>query len=119
MDLVTSDKESEPEVKSTSAHKRKTLKSGKIRNAELSVLHKVVWPHKVVCTVTAKLAKYEGISILLFVSGYLAIMAAEKPSVHPLMAQHLQELMGEAELYGWEPIRAFHTVCSNNWNREK
>ena len=37
-------------------------------------------------------------------------MAIEKSSVHPLMAQHLQELMGDTELYGWEFVRAFHTI---------
>ena len=46
----------------------------------------------------------------MFISGYLAVMAAEKMAVHPLMAQHLQELMGDTELYGWETIGAFHAI---------
>ena len=37
-------------------------------------------------------------------------MAAEKPAFCPLMAQHRQELMGYADLYSWEPIRAFHAI---------
>ena len=37
-------------------------------------------------------------------------MVAEKQSLWLLMTHHLQELMADAELYGWEPIRAFHAV---------
>ena len=29
------------------------------------------------------------------------------------MASHLEELMGNAELYGWERVRAFHGVWLN------
>ena len=37
------------------------------------------------------------------------MMEAEKLAVHTLMA-HLQELMEDVELYGWEPIGAFHPI---------
>ena len=37
-------------------------------------------------------------------------MAAEKPSIHLLMIQHLLDLMSNAKLYGWELVRAFHVV---------
>ena len=37
-------------------------------------------------------------------------MATEKPSVHPNMVQHFQELMSNVEIYGWEPVRAFHAL---------
>ena len=57
-----------------------------------------------------KPAECEGIAILLFISSYLAVMATEKPSVHPCMAQHLYDQMGDAELYGWELVRACHAV---------
>ena len=53
----------------------------------------------VVYTVMGKPAECEDISIPLFVRRYLAVMAAEKLAMHLLMAQHLQELMGDAELY--------------------
>ena len=67
-------------------------------------------PHEVVYTATGKPAEYTGISILVFISGYLTVMATEKLSFHPLMAQHLHDLMGDAELYGWELVRAFHSI---------
>ena len=57
-----------------------------------------------------KPAEYKDISIPLFVSRYLAVMSAEKPSMHPLVADHLQNLMGDTELYSWETIRAFHAM---------
>ena len=57
-----------------------------------------------------KPAEYEGLSIPLFISGYLVVMVAEKRSIHHPMIQHLQDLMSDAELYGWEPVRAFHAI---------
>ena len=37
-------------------------------------------------------------------------MKKEKESNRPLMARHVQELMTNAELYGWESVRSYHTV---------
>ena len=48
MDLVTSNKEAEYEEEAITIHRKRGLKSGKNRNADASILHKVVWPHKVV-----------------------------------------------------------------------
>ena len=47
---------------------------------------------------------YDALAVLLFVSGYFAMMELED-SIKPLMACHLQELMADTELYGWEPVR--------------
>ena len=41
----------------------------------MSILHKVVWPHKVVYMAAGKPAEYEQLSGTLFISGYLAVMA--------------------------------------------
>ena len=109
LDLDTSGEESASEEEPNHVPKKKTLKSGKVRTDDSAVLHKVVWPHKVVYTTTEQPAAYD-ISIPLFVSGYLEVMEAETPVVYPLMDEHLQELMGDAELCGWEPVRAFHAV---------
>ena len=59
-----------------------------------------------------KLAEYEVISILLFVGGFLAVITAEKPSIHPLIVQYmyLQDLISDAEVYSWELVRAFHAI---------
>ena len=37
-------------------------------------------------------------------------MDAQKLDIKALMLAHLTELMADAELYGWEAIRAFHVV---------
>ena len=48
LDLVTTDEESGSEEDSIPKPKRKSLKLGKLRKADSSILHKVVWPHEVV-----------------------------------------------------------------------
>ena len=55
------------------------------------------------CTVEGQPSVYDSISVPLFVSGYMQAMEAEKPSVRPYMANHLIELIGDAELYGGNP----------------
>ena len=85
MHLITSDKDSELEEEATLPPRKKALKLSKVRTTYSSVLHKVTWPHEVVYTAMGKPAEYEGISIPLFISGYLPVMVTEKPSVHPPM----------------------------------
>ena len=46
-----------------------------------------------------QLAIYDDLSITLFVSVYLTVMAMEKAPVKAHMEQNLQELMSDAELY--------------------
>ena len=46
----------------------------------------------------------------LFVSSYIQIMEAENPATKALMASHLVEQMGDAELYGWKAVCAFHAI---------
>ena len=50
---------------------------------------------------TLWLAVYDDISIALFVIGYMQVMEGEKPADRTLVAKHIQELKGDAELYGW------------------
>ena len=86
------------------AKKKNTLKSGKLKTADSLVLHPVVWQHQMLYTMVGQLAVYEDISILLFVIGYMQVLEAEKLAIRPLMDEYLEELMGCAELYGWEPV---------------
>ena len=90
--------------------RNKGLKSDKIRTADSSVHHKVAWLHEVIYTAKRKPEEYRELTISLFVSGYLAVMVAEKTSVHSLMSQHLQDLVSDVELYGWEPVTAFQAI---------
>lgn len=68
---------------------------------------------KVVYTVAGKPAAYQDISIPLFVEGYLVIMKGEEGAIRQRMASHLKELMSDAEVYGWEHTRTFHSVWLN------
>ena len=86
------------------------MKSGKLRTADTSILRKVVWLLEVVYMSTGKLAEYDQLSIPLFVSGYLMVMSAEKETMHPHTMQHLQDIMADAELCGWEPVMVFHII---------
>lgn len=53
---------------------------------------------------------YDDLSIALFMSIYLTVMAAEKPQMKVHTERHLQELISDSELYGWPPVRSFHAV---------
>ena len=82
LDLVITEEESDSEEDPTPEPKRKTIKLGKLRTADSSILHKVVWLHEVVYTAMSKLTKYEDISIPLFISGCMAVMAMKsRPSI--------------------------------------
>ena len=85
------------------------MKSGMHRTRETVVLNKVTWPHEVVYTSVNKPATYEDISIPLFVQGYIITMEGEEGPIRQKMATHLNELMSDAELYGW----AFHSIWLN------
>ena len=52
---------------------------------------------------------YEELSIPL-VSMYLTILDNVKLALKPAVTKHLNELMDEAELYGWEPVQAYHAI---------
>ena len=45
--------------------------------------------------------------------GYLIMMRSEKETVKAKNASLFEELMGDAELYGWERVRAYHGVWIN------
>ena len=85
--------------------------------ADSSVLHKVVWPYELVYTTARKPAQYEDISIPLFVSGYLAVMVAEKLALHLLMAQHLHEVMGMQSCMAGSLSGLFMPYGFSNWSK--
>ena len=59
----------------------------------------------------SKPAEYESLTVPLFMAGYVQIMEAQTQDIMALMSIHLVELMADAKLYGWEAVRAFHTIC--------
>ena len=68
------------------------------------VLQKVTCAPELVYTWGMQPTAYADLSIALFVSGYLAVMEMEKQSIKPLMAHHLQELLADVDLRGWDPV---------------
>ena len=53
-------------------------------------------------------------SLALFVQGHLISMKGEGGGgIKERMAAHLEDLMSDAKLYGWEWTRAFHGVWFN------
>ena len=111
MDLVptneqsASEEELVSEEEPTPKHKMKTLKLVSLEQQ----IHQffTTW-----CgyTTAGQAAVHDDIFIMLFISEYLAVIEAEKPAIYPVMTWHLQESMGDSELYGWEPVRAFHAI---------
>ena len=100
LDIDSTEKESVIEKETTHRPRKKQLQSGKLRSADTIIVHKVTWPHELVYTVSGQPAVYDEISIPLFVSSYLAVVEAKGPPAWLLMAQHLQEVMGDRDLYG-------------------
>ena len=59
IDLVTLDKDSDLGEETIPVPNKKALKSGHVRVADSSVLHKVMWPYEVVYTAMGKTAEYK------------------------------------------------------------
>ena len=45
-----------------------------------------------------------------FVQGYLVVMSGQDINIMDIMAHHLEDLMSDCDLYGWEKVRSFHGV---------
>ena len=63
------------------------------------MVRKVTWPHGVVYTSDGKPAAYQYISVPLFVQGYLITIDSQHSSAKHRMAEHLKDLMSDAEMY--------------------
>ena len=71
---ITDDEmDGEEEVRSH-ASRGTTRTSGKLRSANTSAVHTVIWPHEYVYTPEWQPSKYESMSSMAFVTGYITIM---------------------------------------------
>ena len=61
----------------------------------------------------SKPASYLDIFVPQFVYGYMIVMDSEEADTKVKMAAHPKDLMSDAQLYGWECVRAFHGVWLN------
>ena len=108
--LAISDEDSGSEEEANPIHKKRGIKLGKLHTGDTCIITNVEWLHKVIYTSTGRYAKYGQLSIMLFISRYLVVMSAAKESVWLYMIQHLQDIMGDKHIYGWESIWSFHTI---------
>ena len=90
--------------------KRHPLKLGKVHTADSMVVKKVTCPHELMYTAAGQPAVYEDLSMIVVVSGYLAVMETVMHAWKPIMAKHPMELMADEEVYGWVLVRVYHMV---------
>ena len=53
---------------------------------------------------------YQELSVPTCVQGYLVVMSGQDTKIRESMAHHIECLMSDCDLYGWEKVRAFHMV---------
>ena len=87
-----------------STQKRKGIKSGKLHTTDTIVLTRITLLHEVVYTSDGQMSSVH------FVNEYLTVMAEEPEEVKSEMQWHRQELIEDAEVYGWKCIRFYHTA---------
>ena len=93
--------------------KRHPLESCRNHTGATMVIKWIMRPHKVQYTAAGMPAVYEDLSMSAFVQGNLIIMQSEDTNTQGKITQHLEELMGDCNLYGWDKVQAFHGVWLN------
>ena len=68
------------------------------------MVKRITWPHELMYTSGGEPAAYEHLSMLLFMSGYVAVLATVNSRVKEVILKHLRELMADASTYVWEPV---------------
>ena len=99
------------EVTSPQPKKCQKAISGRLRTADNTVVKQITLPHELIYTQAVLPAVYEDLSPMLFVNGYLEVLATVKDDTKELMLSHLQELMADGEAYGWPVVLVYHAAC--------
>ena len=68
------------------------------------VVKRITWPYEHVYTSCGEPAVYGHLSMLLFMSGYVAVLDTVKSGVKQAMLKLVGELMADASTYRWEPV---------------
>ena len=72
------------------------------------------WPHEVLYSADGPLAVYDDLTMRAFVQGYLIVMSYKiDTQVNAQMSQHIEELMEDMDVYGWDRVRAVHAAWLN------
>ena len=107
---ITNDETDGEEEPRSHTSKGATGSSGKLRSANTSAKHTVIWPHEYVYTPEGQPTDYESMSSLAFVEGYMTIMDMQPKCARKHMWVHLRDLMQDAQCFGWSSVRTFHGV---------
>ena len=83
---------------------------GKLHMADTLVLKVIPWPHVLVYMRLGEHTIYTDMSAVLFVNGYLTVMAGESEGVKPNMLRHLQEVVKDSEAYSLESVKSYHVA---------
>ena len=54
-----------------------------------------------------QLAVYDNMGVALFVNGYFTGLGEESDAIKGFMLAYLQEVMEDADVYGWECVRSY------------
>ena len=119
----SSDSDDEIQFKSKSKSERKNLKkSGKLRTSHHKVSRHIDWPQMYVFRRddNANGVKYESLSFMEFMHGYLQVMHHEKNAkTRDYMYNHMIDLSADASEYPWPVVKNFHSMilCMMEANR--
>ena len=107
--LLTDEDSPTDEKASAVKRKRQSIKSGKLRIRDTHVIHRIKWPHEMVCCAQGKAPVYE-MSLSSFANGYLGIVAEEGSPIREWMLSHLRELFNDVDVYRWRVVREYHAT---------
>ena len=91
--------------------KRRTIKLGKLRTRGTHVVHRIKWPHEMVCNAQSKASMYKEMSLAPFTNGYLGIVVEEKGSpTGEVMLRHLRALLQDVDVYRLRVVSENHVA---------
>ena len=88
------------------------------RTGATMVINRITWPHEVLYSASGKPAAYDELTMAAFVCGYLIVVILEDIQVKAQITQHLEELMEDTDLYGWERVCHMHSAWLNQLKQD-
>ncbi len=85
----------------------KQTKSGEARTAADNVVCQIKWPQEYIYAVNGVRVKFNTMSIVQFVRGFIAMIKDSPNELQPFMLTHLSETMIDAEKFTWESVLKF------------
>ena len=76
----------------------------------MSIKTRITWPNDVIYGADGHIATYKDLTVSSM-RGYLIVLKdVQVCEVTDSMVVHLEELMENANIYGWEEVKVFHTA---------